>query len=250
MRYPDGVEGSVDIGPVVGQLALVVARHERRRDHEVGRRPIAAHGDVPDDGESKERLHVRIVWLWLERIPEEHQEVDLAVGDECAKLLIAAKRSAAELLHWDVELFLEERSGRSGGDEIVGRKEPQVEPGPGNEVWLLVVVCDEPDPLSSAEFSFHASTSMQGACRSTPRRLPSTCLVPRWSSAMAGEETTILQDGQPPRPTLTARRSRRRLRGTKARSLRQSALASRALAARRRLGRKRLRDRRSGQSRS
>ena len=37
---------------------------------------------------------VDVVWLWLERIPEEHDEVDAAFGDRRTELLVATQRAA------------------------------------------------------------------------------------------------------------------------------------------------------------
>ena len=67
--------------------------------------------------------HVRVVGLRLERIPEEDEEVDLALGDQRAQLLVAAERPALQLLDGLAELPLEERPGGTRRPQLVaGRK--------------------------------------------------------------------------------------------------------------------------------
>jgi hypothetical protein len=44
-----------------------------------------------------------IVWLGLQRVPEEHQEIDQSLGDFGADLLVAADRPGQELVHVEAE---------------------------------------------------------------------------------------------------------------------------------------------------
>jgi len=75
---------------------LVAAAHQRRGDHEVCGGPVAGHRDIADHRDAEQRLDVRVMWMWLERIPEEHQQVDLALGDAGADLLVATVGAAPE----------------------------------------------------------------------------------------------------------------------------------------------------------
>ena len=101
-------DGALHVRVEVRELALIAARHEWRRDDEVGGRAVACHGDVPDDRDPDERLHVGVVRLRLQRIPEEDEDVELALRDERADLLVAAERAALEPGDGQVELALEE----------------------------------------------------------------------------------------------------------------------------------------------
>src|SRR5450759_204652 len=55
--------------------------------------PVACDRYVPYDRDPQQRLHVRVVSLGFERLPEEDQEVDAAVGDHRPDLKVAAERS-------------------------------------------------------------------------------------------------------------------------------------------------------------
>jgi hypothetical protein len=81
---------AVVVGRVVGHSSLVRAGHQRRADHEVGRGAVTGDGDVPHDRDPQQRLDVRVVGLGLERVPEEDQEVDAAVGDHRPDLEVAS----------------------------------------------------------------------------------------------------------------------------------------------------------------
>ena len=85
-----------DLGPT-GQLlrpgADVAVVQQRRGDQEVGGRQVAGHRDVPDGGDPQQCLDVGVVRLRLERVPEEDQQVDAALGDLGADLLVAADRA-------------------------------------------------------------------------------------------------------------------------------------------------------------
>jgi len=70
--------------------------HQRAREKKVGGGAVAGDRDVADDGKSKERFDVDVVWLGLKRIPEEDDEVDPSFGDCGADLLVAAEGAAEE----------------------------------------------------------------------------------------------------------------------------------------------------------
>src|SRR5581483_2703716 len=78
------------------------------REHEVRRRAIARDGDVVDDGAAQQGLHVDVVRVRREWVPEEDHEIDPALGDRRADLLVAAERAAEEPRDGQVELALDE----------------------------------------------------------------------------------------------------------------------------------------------
>ena len=77
---------------VVRHQTIIIAIHQGGGNHEIGGGAIAGNGNIPHDRHAQERLDIRIVGLRFERIPEEDEEVDLAVGDLGADLLIARPR--------------------------------------------------------------------------------------------------------------------------------------------------------------
>ena len=101
--------------------------------------------------------------LGLERVPEEDQHVDHAVGDHGADLEIAAQRPRLELLHGEVQIPDEQQSGRTCGNEVVRLEHASVVPGPFDQVLFLVVVGDEPDALPRRKFdAFHGPRMTEG----------------------------------------------------------------------------------------
>jgi hypothetical protein len=56
--------------------------------------------------------------MWLQRIPEEHQQIDLALGDTGADLLVTAVRAAPEAGDRQPEL-LQEVAGRGRREQLV-----------------------------------------------------------------------------------------------------------------------------------
>ena len=61
----------------------------------------------------KQRLDIRIVRLRFERIPEEDEKIDLAIGDLGADLLIAAQGPALELGDLEAQLLFQDFAGRA-----------------------------------------------------------------------------------------------------------------------------------------
>jgi len=86
-----------------------------------------------------------IVRLRLQRVPEEHQQVDLAVRDPGADLLVAAQRAAAEAGDGQAEILVEQAPGGAGGVQAVPGEDAAVEAGPLLEVLFPAVVCDKRD---------------------------------------------------------------------------------------------------------
>jgi hypothetical protein len=84
--------------------------------------------------------------MWLERIPEEHQQVDLALGNAGADLLVAAVGAAPEAGDRQPELLLQEVTGRGRREQFVTGQQIQVVLGPLQHVPLLIIVRDQGDP--------------------------------------------------------------------------------------------------------
>jgi hypothetical protein len=95
------------------------------------------------------------VGLRLERIPEEDQEVDRAVGDHRPDLEVAAQRPGLQQAHRQVKFALEHDTGRPRGDQVVFGEHASVEPGPFDQVLLLVVVGNQADPFAWFEVKSH-----------------------------------------------------------------------------------------------
>ena len=128
---------------------MVLLAHERAGEHEVGRGAVAGDRDVVDDGDAQQRLDVDVVRVRLQRIPEEDHEVDPALSDRRADLLIAAQRPAQEAMHREAELGRELRAGRAGGVQLVLRERAAVVLRPLQHVGLAVVVRDQRELLAA-----------------------------------------------------------------------------------------------------
>ncbi len=87
--------------------------------------------------------------LGLQGVPEEHQEVDPALGDRGADLLVTAQRSAEEAVDGQAELGGQQRARRPGCVKLMGAQRLNVEPRPLEHVRLAVVVRDQRDPLAT-----------------------------------------------------------------------------------------------------
>jgi hypothetical protein len=112
---------------------------------EVRRCAIARHWNVPDDGNAQEGLHVVVVRVRLEWIPEEDQQVDLALRDLRADLLVASQRPALQLVDGKSDLFFEQLASRAGGKQLVLRQDVPIEACPLQEILLLIIMRHEGD---------------------------------------------------------------------------------------------------------
>ena len=125
---------------------LVNAAHQRRGDQEIRRGPVAGDRYVADHRDPEQGLDVRVMRMRLQRIPQEHQQVDLALGDAGADLLVTAVRPAAEAGHRQAELLLEEMTRRGRCEQLVTGQPVEVVLGPLEHVLLLIVVRDQGNP--------------------------------------------------------------------------------------------------------
>src|SRR5664280_2433815 len=98
---------------------LVLLAHERAGEQEVGRGTIAGNRTVMYHGDAEQRLHVDIVRLRLEWVPEEEHDVQATLRDPRADLLVSAKWSAEEALDRKTEFALNEPPGRARGVELM-----------------------------------------------------------------------------------------------------------------------------------
>jgi drug/metabolite transporter (DMT)-like permease len=146
------------VGLGVGRFrSLVLLGGEWTRQHEVGGGAVARRRNVADHGDPEKGLHIDVVRLRLQGIPEEDQEVDPPLGDRGADLLIAAERTAEEPVHFKTKLTREQRTGRPGRVQLVGRQRVAIEPGPFEHFRFAIVVRDQRDALP-ARHQFHDLT--------------------------------------------------------------------------------------------
>src|SRR5207248_2068239 len=99
-------------------------------DDEVGGGPVAGDRDVAHHRDPEQGLDVRIVRVRLQRVPEEHQQVDPALRDPGADLLVTAVRAAAEAGDRQAEPVLQQAARGGGGEQLVAGQQVQVVPGP------------------------------------------------------------------------------------------------------------------------
>ena len=78
----------------INDPVVICLVHKRGGDHEICRCLIICDRDVVDLGDTKKRLHVRIVGLGSQGIGEENNEVDAPLHDLRADLLVTAERTA------------------------------------------------------------------------------------------------------------------------------------------------------------
>lgn len=150
-RRAQGVNGAVTLQPPgeVVLLALVGGVHQRRGEDEIRRGAVHSDRDVLQHGHTQQGAHIRVVGVRFERVPEEDQDIHLALGDLRADLLVAAQRPAQKHLHGQPQFLLEQGARRAGGEDFVVAQPPDVEARPFEQVLLAVVVGDEGDALAA-----------------------------------------------------------------------------------------------------
>jgi hypothetical protein len=106
---------ALDIARIVHKDRIILAREDRRGDHEIRRRPIAGGRDVLQRGNPQQGLDVHVVGLWLHRVAKEDEHVNFAVDDHGAQLLIPAQRARLQLrdLHLPLRHFVSFLAGQS-----------------------------------------------------------------------------------------------------------------------------------------
>ena len=158
-RVPPGTGPEVSAGPSHGQSCLIaaalarcrvpllmVAAHQRRGNQEIRGSPVAGNRDIADHRDPEQGLDIRVMRMWLQRVPQKHQQVDLAFGDAGTDLLVTAVRAAPEAGDRQPELLLQEVTGGGRGEQLVTGQQVQVVLGPLEHVPLLVVVRDQGNP--------------------------------------------------------------------------------------------------------
>jgi hypothetical protein len=101
-----------------------------------------------DHSDPQQSLDVHVVRLRLQRIPEENHEVDAAVDDPRADLLIPTERPAQEASNRQAELRRKQCSRRACCKQFVMDKRAAIVPGPVQQVALTVVMRDQRHTLS------------------------------------------------------------------------------------------------------
>ena len=85
--------------------------------------------------------------LRLERVPEEDQDVEIALADARSHLLVTAQRSALEACDIEAGARRDQGSGGAGGEQLVLAQHISVELHPLEQVLLPAVVRDQHDLL-------------------------------------------------------------------------------------------------------
>src|SRR5262249_36858500 len=107
------------VSVIVRHEPLILARHQGGGNQKIRRGPVASDRNVPDHGDAQQRFDVRIMRMWLERIPEKDQNVDFALADLRSDLLIATQRPALHTYHGKIKFSLKQVPGRAGRYELV-----------------------------------------------------------------------------------------------------------------------------------
>src|SRR5258708_19055091 len=151
-------------------------------------------------------MRVRLKW-----IPEEDQQLNLALRDLGADLLVASQWPALQLVDGKSDLFLEQLASRAGGKQLMLRQDVPIEACPLQEILLLIIMRHEGDafllshPLPPFHrLAWHSCLMLMGpGCRLPlpwPREPP---LPPR-------QETEARNGGKGRRAPLPCKRKARR----------------------------------------
>lgn len=73
---------------------LVLRVHQGRRNQEIRGRSVAGNGDVVNNSDAKQGLHVHIMGVGFKRVPKEDDKVYLPLRDTCSHLQVASQRAA------------------------------------------------------------------------------------------------------------------------------------------------------------
>src|SRR5262249_39174684 len=157
-------------------------------NQKIRRCPIARDRNVPDHGDPEERFHVRVMRMWLERIPEKDQNVDFALADLRSGFFISAPKPALHTRKRKIKFSLKEVPCRAGRHELVATQGLPIEFCPGQEILLLIVMRhngngffsshgESPIPHDFSFFLLHILGSCNSITRPCYRRVsPIHCL--------------------------------------------------------------------------
>jgi hypothetical protein len=123
----------------------VLALHQRRGDDEIGGSAVAGDGDVPHYRDAQQRLHIGVVRLRLQRVPEEDEKINLPLRNLRADLLVAAKRPALQLDNGQTQRFFQDAPRRAGSVQDMLCQQFTVESRPFQQVCLLMVMRHQRD---------------------------------------------------------------------------------------------------------
>ena len=88
------LDATAKIGRGIDRTSGIWQGHVGGGEDEVTAGRIGCYDDIVQNGDSQEGLHIRIVRLGLERVPEEHKHVNRLLCDRCPDLLIPAHGTA------------------------------------------------------------------------------------------------------------------------------------------------------------
>lgn len=161
-----GVSSKIDAALMIlrvithnGSVTLV---DERRRDQKVGSGAITGTRNIVEDSNAQQGFDVYIVRLRLHRVPEENQNVNLALDNHCPELLVAAERTRLQFrndirrdsLMSSGECLLDQATGRARTDEFVMEQELPVPIHPLHQITLAMIVRNERYPFGRTHVLF------------------------------------------------------------------------------------------------
>ena len=95
----------------------------------------------------RKRAFISVSWAASRADPEEVQEIDFPVSDLGPDLLVATSWPTLELDDFDAQFLLQLRAGCSRRYDHMLHQAGSIPFRPLQQILLLVVVCDEGDPL-------------------------------------------------------------------------------------------------------
>src|SRR5258708_1434299 len=145
-------------------------------------------------------MRVRLEW-----IPEEDQQLDLALRDLGADLLVASQRPALQLVDGKSDLFLKQLASRAGGKQLVLCQDVPIEACPLQEILLLIIMRHEGDafllshPLPPFHrLAWHSCLMLMGPGYRLPLPWPRESPSP----AEAGDESAQRRQGEASSPAM------------------------------------------------
>src|SRR4030067_3034757 len=145
------------IGFIIGYQAIIFTVHQRRRDHEISRSPVAGNRDIPYNRHTQKRLYIWIMRHGLKWIPEKDEEIDLVVYNLGPNLLITSQRPAFEFRNLEAKFAFEDFSRGASRIYPVMSQEVAVIFGPFHQVELFIIVGDKSYLLVMFHWNFFVS---------------------------------------------------------------------------------------------
>lgn len=130
-------------------------------EEEGGRRLVAGEGDIPEDSHAEEGLHIGVVRLCGQGIPEEDEGIELFFGEVGTDLEVAAHGAAQVAMDVAAEGFGKAASCGAGGRKCMWSEQCGVALRPCGHLFLAVVVGDEGNAQRSGHGRAEADAGRQ-----------------------------------------------------------------------------------------